>query len=204
MSEFGTVSRVDFVRRVVTDADLTIDDEIVARARIHAREVVDEYDLELDLGALEWDVSGRARRRAGLCRYHADGTATIVLARRAYERYDWEEFAAVVRHELVHAWEFQCFGESGHGARFREMAGRLEAPRHCRSFADPRYALRCRDGDCDWRATRHRASKPVRTPERYRCGNCGEAIAVEHLESGRIWTSTGGFGGTKAALGEEW
>ncbi|RKD95310.1 SprT family zinc-dependent metalloprotease [Halopiger aswanensis] len=189
---------------------LTIDDEIVARARIHAREVAGEggdgeYELPVDLEALEWDVSARARRRAGACRWdRTREVATIVLARRAYEQYEWPEFAAVVRHELVHAWEFQQFGESGHGRRFRERAADLEAPRHCRAFAEPRYVLRCRDEDCDWRATRHRASQPVKAPEQYRCGSCGGAYAVEHVESGRTWATASEYGGVKAALGDDW
>ena len=192
----------------VSDDDLTVDDEIVARARIHAREVAGdggEYSLPVDLNALEWTVSARARRRAGACRWDRErGVATIVLARRAYERYDWPEFAAVVRHELVHAWEFQRFGESGHGSRFRERAAELDAPRHCRAFAEPRYLLRCRSADCDWRAKRHRASKPVKAPDRYRCGSCGSDIEVEHVESGRTWATPSGYGGAKAALGDEW
>ncbi len=179
----------------------TIDDELIARARIHSREV----DVDVDRSRLEWEVSARAKRRAGACRWDADReVATIVLSRRAYEAYDWEEFAAVVRHELVHAWEFQHFGESGHGERFRREARRLDAPRHCRSFAEPRYVLRCLDEDCAWRARRHRASKPVTTPERYRCGTCGGEYEVEHTASGRTWTSASEYGGVKSALGEGW
>jgi predicted SprT family Zn-dependent metalloprotease len=204
LASAGTVSDSDFVRSTVTDEALTIDDELLARARIHAREIVDKHALDLNLGAIEWEVSARARRRAGLCRYHGDGVVTIVLARRAYERYEWPEFAAVVRHELVHAWEFLHFGESGHGERFRDLAARLDAPRHCRSFAEPRYVLRCREDDCEWRATRHRASAPVRSPSRYRCGDCGDALAVEHVDSGRTWENAEGFDRTKAALGESW
>ncbi|MWV38335.1 SprT-like domain-containing protein [Natrialba sp. INN-245] len=190
----------------MTDGErLTIDDEILARARIHARGVSREYDLEVDLGALEWSVSARAKRRAGACRWNTrHEVATIVLTRLAYERYEWEEFAAVVRHELVHAWEFQQFGESGHGSRFREKAATLDAPRHCRSFAEPRYVLRCLETDCEWTATRHRASKPVTAPGRYRCGCCGGSYEVEHADSGRAWTSSSGYGGAKSALGEEW
>ncbi|MXV60825.1 sprT domain-containing protein [Natronorubrum sp. JWXQ-INN-674] len=185
--------------------DLTIDDEIVARARIHAREILDEYDLEIDRDALEWTVTTRARRRAGACRWDASReVATIVLARQAYQRYEWEAFAGVVRHELVHAWEFQRFGESGHGERFHEQAERLEAPRHCQSFSDPRYVLRCLGDGCDWHANRHRASKPVKAPDQYRCGACGGSIEVKHADSGRTWTTASGFGGTKAALGDAW
>ncbi|RZH66268.1 SprT family zinc-dependent metalloprotease [Natrinema altunense] len=183
----------------------TLADEIIARARRHAREVVDGSNLAVDLESLEWTVSPRARRRAGRCRWRADREmATIVLARRAYERYDWPTFAGVVRHELVHAWEFQRFGESSHGDRFRERAAALEAPRYCEPFTEPRYVLRCLAVDCDWRATRPRASKPVRSPEQYRCGSCGDAYAVEHTDSGRTWKTASGYGGTKAALGDEW
>ncbi|RQG90194.1 sprT domain-containing protein [Natrarchaeobius halalkaliphilus] len=190
----------------MTDGEqLTIDDEIVARARIHARTVLDEYDLSVDRDALEWETSLRARRRAGACRWDPNREiATIILARRAYERYDWPTFAGVVRHELVHAWEYQRFGESGHGARFRERAAALDAPRHCQSFSEPRYVLRCRETDCDWEATRHRASKPVKSPDRYRCGSCGGSYEVEHAESGRTWTTASGYGGSKAALGDDW
>ncbi|WP_049920070.1 SprT family zinc-dependent metalloprotease [Halobiforma nitratireducens] len=180
---------------------------MIARARIHAREVVDgeEYDLPVDRSALEWTTSARARRRAGACRWDADReVATIVLSRLAYEHYDWPEFAAVVRHELVHAWEFQQFGDSGHGQRFRERAAAVDAPRHCRSFADPRYVLRCLTDDCPWRAQRHRASRPVKTPDRYRCGACGGDYEVEHVESGRTWTTASGYGGARAALGDDW
>ncbi|WP_408957317.1 SprT-like domain-containing protein [Natrinema sp. 74] len=190
----------------MTDGEeYTLADEITARARIHAREVVDECELVVDLAALEWEVSTRARRRAGACRWDAGReVATIVLTRRAYERYEWPTFAGVVRHELVHAWEFQRFGESGHGDRFRERAAALEAPRYCEAFAEPRYVLRCLADDCDWRAKRHRASRPVKAPDQYRCGGCGGSYEVEHAASGRTWTTASGYGGVKAALGEEW
>lgn len=183
----------------------SIDDELLARARIHARSVLKETGLAVDLSRIEWDVSPRAKRRAGVCRWDADaGVATIVLTRRAYRAYDADAFEAVVRHELIHAWQFQRFGEAGHGARFREVAAELDAPRRCESFSDPRYVLRCLDADCEWTASRHRASEPVKTPSRYRCGRCGGAYAVEHVASGRTWTTAGGYGGTKAALGSDW
>ncbi|WP_255193878.1 SprT-like domain-containing protein [Natronobeatus ordinarius] len=180
-------------------ADVPVEEAIIAEARVHARSV----DIDVDLERVEWAVSSRARRRAGACRWDAEREiATIVLTRQAYEAYDPEAFAAVVRHELVHAWEFQRFGESGHGPRFREQAARIDAPRHCEAFARPRYVLRCLD--CDWRAGRHRASKPVRTPERYRCGSCGGDYEVEHVDSGRTWTCASGYGGTKSALDNRW
>ena len=181
------------------------DEEIIAHARGHARATLaDEgVSLDVDFDRLEWAVSSRAKRRAGVCRWNArTETATIVLSRRAYCAFDTEAFEAVVRHELIHAWEFQRFGESGHGQRFLERAAALDVPRHCASFSAPRYVLRCLE--CEWSAKRHRASKPVRAPGGYRCGVCGGSYEVEHAESGRTWRCASGYGGVKAALGEEW
>lgn len=111
---------------------LTVDDEIVARARIHAREVcgeVGEYDLDMDFDALEWDVSARARRRAGLCRWdRTREVATIILARRAYERYDWPEFAA------------SCVTNSSMPGSTNALASRVTD----RDFASRRRELRLR------------------------------------------------------------
>ena len=176
-----------------------IDEVILAQARVHARAVAGE--IGVDLNRVEWVVSPRAKRRAGACRYDGE-VATVVLSRRAYRAYDPEEFEAIVRHELVHAWEFQAHGESGHGPRFRRRAEAVGAPRHCEPFAQPRYRLSCLD--CGWEGRRHRASKPVKTPGRYRCGECGGDYRVEHVESGRTWTTAGGYGAAKAALGDDW
>lgn len=176
---------------------------LLAHARVHARTVAD--DVGVDLDRVAWAVSARAKRRAGACRYDRDaGTTTVVLSRRAYRAFDRDEFEAVVRHELLHAWQFQRFGEADHGPRFRERAAEFDVSVRCDAFAEPRYLLRCANERCDWRLARHRASAPVKTPERYRCGECGADLHVEHVESGRIWHSAGGYGGTKATLGDDW
>lgn len=179
------------------------DEEIVAHARVHAREVAPAIGVDLD--DVAWTVSPRAKRRAGACRWDGDDeTATIVLSRRAYETYDRAAFEAVVRHELIHAWEFQRYGESDHGPRFRERAAEFDVSVHCDSFTEPRYRLHCAASDCDWTLERHRASKPVKTPERYRCGDCEGGLVVEHVESGRAWENAAGYRGARSALGDEW
>ncbi|WP_435344974.1 SprT-like domain-containing protein [Haloarchaeobius sp. HRN-SO-5] len=176
-------------------------DELLAWARTYAGTV----DVDVDLDGVDWRVSKRARRRAGACRYDpTDGSVTIVLSWASYRAHGWREVEATVRHELVHAWEFQRFGESGHGPRFREQAEAVDAPRHCEPFSDPRYVLRCRTDDCDWRARRYRASKTVTTPEAYRCGDCGGRYEVEHAESGTAWQAEPGYERARAALGDEW
>lgn len=148
--------------------------ELIERAEDYAASV----PLAVDLESVTWEVSRRAKRRAGACRYDPDsGDVTIRLTWAAYETFGWEEFSGVVRHELVHAHEFQEHGESGHGPRFRALADRVDAPRRCRRFVPPAYWVTCLD--CEERLARYRRSKLVKHPDRYRCGSCGGRLAVE-------------------------
>lgn len=143
-------------------------------------------------------------RRAGACLYDSEnGEVTIRLTWAAYRAFGWAEFTDTIRHELVHAWEFQRFGESGHGERFRRKAAEIDAPRHCRTFTDPRLRLVCRNPACEWVAGRHRASKAVRRPERRRCGDCGSGYAVVHVESGERWETGEGYERARNRI-EEW
>ncbi|MEF8976245.1 MAG: SprT-like domain-containing protein [Halapricum sp.] len=163
-------------------------------------------DLDLDTDAIEWDISERAKRRAGSCRYdRRHDRVTIVLTWDAYRELGWERFTGTIRHELVHAWEFLTHGESGHGPRFRRKAAELDAPRHCESFTDGRLRLVCTGEDCSWALERHRASKPVQYPDRgYCCGECGGEYVVEHVDSGLTWRTNRGYEQARERLGDEW
>lgn len=175
--------------------------ELLARAAAYAETVA----LDLDVAALSWEISERAKRRAGGCRYDpATGDITVVLTWDAYREFGWREFTGTVRHELVHAWEYARVGESGHGPRFRRKADELDAPRHCRPFTDGRLRLVCPADGCGWRAERHRASRPVRDPGAYRCGDCGGAYRVRHVASGRTWRTDEGYRRAREELGDAW
>lgn len=174
-------------------------DELLDCAAAYAETVA----IDVDLAAIDWEVSERAKRRAGACVYdHGSGDVTIRLTWDAYSEFGWEEFTGTIRHELVHAWEFQRFGESGHGSRFRRKATELEAPRHCRTFSDPRLRLLC--SSCDWTADRHRASKAVSSPEKRRCGSCGRRYRVEHVATERTWRTRAGYLVARRRLGDDW
>jgi predicted SprT family Zn-dependent metalloprotease len=175
-------------------------DTLRSRARAYARTV----DVDVALEDVSWEVSTRAKRRAGACLYHRETeSVTIRLAWRAAERFSWEAFAAVVRHELIHAWEYQQFGEAGHGPRFQRHADRLDVETTCPTFSVPRLRLYCTNTTCDWDAARHRASAVVTEPERRRCGNCGARYEVEHVESGETWRTSAGYRGARERI-EEW
>ncbi|MFC4358361.1 SprT-like domain-containing protein [Halobium salinum] len=176
-------------------------EELREWARAYARTV----DVDVDHDRLSWTVSTRAKRRAGVCLYDRDAEeARIRLAWRAYEAFDPETFAGVVRHELVHAWEFQRFGESSHGERFRRVAADLDAPLRCPRFTDGRLRLVCLDGDCDWAAHRHRASKTVTRPGDHRCGACGGRYEVRHVATGEGWRTADGYESARTRIGADW
>lgn len=152
-------------------------DALLRRAVEHAESV----PLPVDLEPITWEISHRAKRRAGACQFdRKTGEIVIRLTWAAYEAFGWEEFAGVVRHELVHAYEFQTRGRSDHGPAFRRLARRVDAPHRCRRFTPPKFWVTCTD--CGDRLARYRRSKLVTHPERYRCGGCGGSLVVERNE----------------------
>ncbi len=96
--------------------ELGDDHELTARARAYAHSVVTGHDwpideADVDLERLTWKTSTRARRRHGLASYDGDGRVTITLSEHTYERAGFEASAETIRHELVHAWQYQHRGE---------------------------------------------------------------------------------------------
>jgi len=175
--------------------------ELLDRAREYAAMI----DLDVDLDAVSWEVSRRAKRRAGAAVYHRDEeSVTIRLTWAAYRSFGWDEFTDVIRHELVHAWEFLEHGESGHGERFRAKAEAVGASRHCPSFSVPRLQLLCTATGCDWTVDRFKASKTVRNPKEHRCGACGSRYVVEHVDTGERWRTSVGYEGARERIGDEW
>ena len=155
-------------------------EEFLAVSRVYARDVVAEHDLSVDVTALEWDVSKRAKRRAGAV-MHSDGTPdSIVLTWEYFEEMGWEKTAATIRHELIHVHLLNEAGDPGHGPAFEQLADQLDTHVHCERFATPKYWVRC--DDCSNRLARYKKSKLVKQPQRYRCGDCGGPLEVERTE----------------------
>jgi hypothetical protein len=171
-------------------------DALVAWARAYAREVVAAHDLCVDLSLVEWEVSHRAKRRAGAVKavrppdatvgvpYDWAGTdppyraCTVSLTWEAYEALGHERMAGTVRHELVHVEQHQRYGTTDHGAAFEARADDLDAPLSCPHFAEANYHLHCA-GCGALVARRYRRSKLVTHADRYRSRCCGAALSVE-------------------------
>ncbi|WP_433634728.1 SprT-like domain-containing protein [Halomicrococcus sp. NG-SE-24] len=72
--------------------------------RTHAAAVAAEHFPEFPVEAIDWEISERAQRQAGVTEYDpATEAVTIRLTWDAYQEFGWQQFSKTVRHELVHA-----------------------------------------------------------------------------------------------------
>jgi predicted SprT family Zn-dependent metalloprotease len=148
------------------------------RAEAHAADVAAEHFPELPVESIAWETSTRMQRSAGKAIYDRQSEEiTIRLSWDAYETYGWEQFARIVRHELIHAWQYHEHGEADHGPTFRQWVEPLETDRHCERYAEPKYWVVCEE--CESRDLRYRRSKVVKQTEKYSCGRCGGDISIE-------------------------
>lgn len=182
-------------------ASLDSPGDLPAWAEAYARDVVATADLAVDCSLVEWDVSTRAKRRAGavIAPDFPDATVgepydwtgvprarrecTVRLTWEAFEELGRDAMAGTVRHELVHVAQFQRYGTTGHGDDFERRAARLDAPLTCESFATPAYLLAC-DACGETVARRFRRSKVVKHPDRYRSGCCGAPLVARENTDG--------------------
>jgi hypothetical protein len=189
--------------------DLSSHADLVAWSRAYARTVVDRGDVAVDLSLVDWEVSTRARRRAAAVKRPripdaAVGTpldwndvettaksesrvddvrrCTVSLTWDAATTFTVEEWAATLRHELIHVEQFQRFGTTDHGPRFERRADALDTPVRCRRFATPKFVLSCVDcGEAV--ARRYRDCKLVREHDRYQSSCCAASLRCERVKS---------------------
>jgi predicted SprT family Zn-dependent metalloprotease len=152
-------------------------EELIAVAKVYAREVVAAHDLSASVSSLDWSVSTRAKRRAGAVRYREGKPEEVVLTWGQFENNGWSAMASTIRHELVHVHLLNEDEDPGHGPAFERLADRLDTHVHCERFTDPEYWVRCTE--CPAEIARYRRSKLVENPDEYACGNCGGDLRVE-------------------------
>ncbi|MFC6973986.1 SprT-like domain-containing protein [Halomicroarcula sp. GCM10025709] len=177
---------------------IATDEDLLAWSREYCRQVRRERGVDVRFDLVDWEISTRAKRRAAAVKRprlpdatvgtpydwdHVSGSdgrplpCTVSLTRAAFEAFDRSEWAATLRHELIHVEQYQHAGTTGHGPAFRERAADLDTDVHCPAFADPKYVLTC--GDCDGLvARRYRDCKLVREREQYRSDCCGAALVL--------------------------
>jgi SprT-like protein len=169
----------DPLQRYAVAADAS-HEEFLAAAKLYARAVVDRHDLAVDVTGLDWEVSTRAKRRAGAVLYRDGDPETVRLTWGQFENRGWPAAAATVRHELVHVHRLAEADDPSHGEAFRRLADELDTHVHCERFTDPEWWVTC--VDCGAQLARYRRSKLVENPADYRCGSCGGSFRVERAD----------------------
>jgi|AntRauTorcE11898_2_1112593.scaffolds.fasta_scaffold28558_2 predicted SprT family Zn-dependent metalloprotease len=155
------------------------DDLTKGQLRSAIRDYAETVEIDVPLDEVEIDISNRLQRTAGLA-IRKNNQMKMRFAWKAYQSWGWgNEWEEVIRHELIHIWEYVTFDEAGHGHNFKAKAAELDAPRHCPTFAedDAKWFIRC--SECGNSRPRFRRSKIIDNPERYRSGCCGAAVEVD-------------------------
>lgn len=195
------------------DGELTIDDvetpaELQEWAVGYAETAVEEYDMDVMLDRVEWEIntSGRCKRRAGQMKHKKfpfrtkigvpldwekvleiledvdddPRDVTIELTWDAFQadNFDADDMRETVLHELVHAEQYHKFGVGDHGSWFKARAEEIGASLECPLFKEPKYLVKCRA--CGQVvAHRYQASKLTRVPEQYTAECCDAPLKCE-------------------------
>lgn len=91
------------IRREIEVAPVEADEsDVIEHARTHAEQVVRRTDMTVDLDRITWRAT---RELTGNHGYQLDNFVKLSLD--SLESNGWQEFMRVVRHELVHVWQYQ-------------------------------------------------------------------------------------------------
>jgi DNA-binding CsgD family transcriptional regulator len=158
------------------------DHEYTERIREYANEVVhkDEWPLEdVNLSRITFETRTKARRRHGVAQYDGLNRVTIGISEHSIDNAGFETAKQTIRHELVHAWQYQHKGETvelpngtviedidtGHTGCWYEWENLMDVQRtnkyYERSAEEYKYRIWC--GSCHgFVAGRHRMCDTVR------------------------------------------
>jgi predicted SprT family Zn-dependent metalloprotease len=106
------------------------------------------------------------KRKHGLCVPDGEGSCTVRLSEKTYDRAGFEAMQETIRHELVHVYQHQTAGvELGHGQSFREWVEPLNLDGRCSQHyevdaEDYTYTFHC--PNCGFIGGRYRMCKTVR------------------------------------------
>lgn len=154
-------------------------EEFKAACKIYAKTVVNEYGLAADVSDLSWEISARAKTRAGAVKHRNGNPESISITWEFFQKKGWRAVAKTVRHELIHVHLLNTQNEDGHGEMFKQYAEKLDTRVHCERFSDPKWWVTCTN--CGGEIPRYRRSKLVKNPEKYKCSECGGGFVVKEV-----------------------
>lgn len=130
-----------------TDMDALMEDIVIP----HARQWVDEVwpGGSVDVDAIDWFWNPYLSNAAGMAYYGsavpetmADGRYAIGLAPAYYYQHGLDALLEIVRHELIHQWQYQHpdGGNGGHSRKFKQWVDDMDTHRHCKHWSKPDYS----------------------------------------------------------------
>lgn len=153
------------------------DEEFLSVSKIYARKIVEEYQLNITVSNINWEISQRAKRRAGAV-HHCNGKPKkIQLTWEYFKKEGWCAIANTIRHELIHVHLLNSGHDPSHDEKFNQLAERLDTSVYCENFSEPNWIVTCQD--CDQKILRYKKSKLVKKPNEYQCGECGGDFLVK-------------------------
>lgn len=127
--------------RKQTDMDTLMENVVIP----HARKIVNEVwpGGSVDVDAIDWfwnpyltNAAGKAYYGSAVPESMASGRYAIGLAPDYYYQHGIDSLLEVVRHELIHQWEYQHpDGKGGHGPKFKQWCDDMDCERHCKTWS---------------------------------------------------------------------
>jgi len=129
-------------RREETDMDTLLNDVVIPHARQTANDVWPGGTVDVDEIKFFWNnhlttCAGRAYHGTAIPRTYVedDYRLAIALAPEYYYQHGVDELLEVVRHELIHIWQYEHeMGCGGHGKDFKQWLGDADTHRHCKHW----------------------------------------------------------------------
>lgn len=126
-------------RKDETDMDTLLEEVVIPHARDRAEDVWPGGTVDVDEICWFWNPqlsnsAGMAYRDSACPRRYVpdDYRLAIGLAKEYFYRHGVDELLEVVRHELIHIWQYEHeMGSGGHGSDFRQWMDDLDTHRHC-------------------------------------------------------------------------
>jgi hypothetical protein len=126
-------------RKEETDIDVLLHDVVIPHARTKANDVWPGGTVDVDEINWFWNpqlsnAAGMAYHGSAVPQRYVDGRLAIGLAKEYYYKHGVEDLLEVVRHELIHIWQYEhpdAPNGHGHGPGFKQWMNDMDTHRHC-------------------------------------------------------------------------
>lgn len=128
-------------QRKETDLDVLMEEVIKPHARKKVNEVWPGGTVDVDEISWFWNTrlsncAGKAYWGTAVPQMAGGGHIAIGLAPGYYYQHGIEALLEVVRHELIHCWEYEHpDANGGHGPKFKQWLDDMDTHRHCKNWS---------------------------------------------------------------------